>query len=213
MTPTLRVLVLSASLRAGSFNDRLATLAERVITARGATVDRARMSDFETPSYDADHQAADGFPAGAEDMRKRLLNADAMVIASPEYNFSMPGALKNTIDWVSRFQPQPFDNKHALLMSASISMVGGNRGLWALRVPLEHLGAVVYPQMFSLAQAHEAFGPDGGIADQSLQSRFETTVAAFLDLVEAATHYPCAKQRWIEFADEKDLVNAAPRVL
>jgi hypothetical protein len=98
-------------------------------------------------------------------------------------------------------------------MSASISMVGGNRGLWALRVPLEHLGAVVYPQMFSLAQAHEAFGPDGGIADAALQQRFESTIAAYLELVEAATHYPCAKQRWIEFADEKDLVNTAPRAL
>jgi NAD(P)H-dependent FMN reductase len=212
-SPTLRVLLFGASLRAGSLNDRLASLAERVMKERGATVDRAHMRDFDAPSYDADHQGAEGFPTGAENLRYRLLAADAIVIASPEYNFSMPGALKNSIDWASRYQPQPFDNKHALLMSASMSMVGGNRGLWALRVPLEHLGAVVYPQMFSLAQAHEAFGSDGGIADPGLQARFETTVASFLDLVEAATHYPAAKQRWVEFADERELISTGPRAL
>src|SRR5881394_2569861 len=54
---------------------------------------------------------------------------------APEFNGSMPGALKNAIDWVSRFRPQPFNGKHALLLSASPSMAGGNRGLWALRVP------------------------------------------------------------------------------
>jgi chromate reductase len=211
--PSLRVLVFGASLRAGSFNDRLASLATRVITAHGVTVDRAHMTDFDTPSYDADGQGATGFPTGAETLRYRLLAADAFVIASPEYNFSMPGVLKNAIDWVSRYQPQPFDGRHAMLMSASVSMAGGNRGLWALRVPLEHLGALVYPQMFSLAQAHEAFGPDGRIADAGLQERFETTTGAFLDLVEAAKHYPTVKAKWIEFADERDLVGAGLRTV
>ena len=94
---------------------------------------------------------------------------DAFVITSPEYNFSIPGALKNSIDWVSRFSPQPFNEKHGLLMSASPSMAGGNRGLWALRVPFEHLGARLYPDMFSLARAHEAFDPEGRIASRELQ--------------------------------------------
>lgn len=78
-------------------------------------------------------------------------------------------------------------------------MVGGNRGVWALRVPLEHLGARVYPDMFSLAQAHQAFDSDGRIANPD---RFENTVVAFMDLVEAAKHYPCAKKAWIEFLGE-----------
>jgi NAD(P)H-dependent FMN reductase len=74
-----------------------------------------------------------GFSPGAKELRRRLGQADAFVISSPEYNFSMPGALKNVIDWVSRYGPQPFKGKHCLLMSASPSMAGGNRGLWALR--------------------------------------------------------------------------------
>ena len=62
----------------------------------------------------------------------------------------MHDVLKNVIDWVSRYRPQPFHARHALLLSASPSMAGGNRGLWALRVPLDHLGAHVFPDMFSL---------------------------------------------------------------
>ena len=82
-------------------------------------------------------------------------------------------------------------------------MVGGNRGLWALRVPFEHLGARVYPDMFSLAQAHQAFDPAGRIADAELAKRFERTILGFMDLVEAAKHYPCAKKAWFEFLGEQ----------
>jgi chromate reductase len=81
--------------------------------------------------------------------------------------------------------------------------VGGNRGLWALRVPLEHLGARVYPDMFSLAQAHEAFTPDGTLVDAELANRLDKTIVGFMDLVEAAKHYPCAKKAWIEFLGER----------
>lgn len=89
------------------------------------------------------------------------------------------------------------------LISASPSMAGGNRGLWALRVPLEHLGSRVYPDMFSLAQAHEAFGTDGRLANDLLQKRFDETVGCFMDLVEAAKHYPALKKQWVEFLGEK----------
>jgi NAD(P)H-dependent FMN reductase len=128
---------------------------------------------------------------------------DAFAISSPEYNASMPGELKNSIDWVSRFSPQPFNEKHGLLLSASPSMVGGNRGLWTLRVPFEHLGARMYPDMFSLAQAHRAFDADGAIADAQLQERFEHNLVGFMDLVEASKHYPCAKTRWVEYLGER----------
>ena len=144
-------------------------------------------------------QEVEGFPAGAEQFRDRVLASDAFVIASPEYNFSMPGSLKNSIDWVSRFSPQPFNERHGLLMSASPSMAGGNRGLWALRVPLEHLGARVYPDMFSLAQAHRALDQDGQLIDARLRERFEQTVIGFMDLVEASKHYPCVKRKWVEY--------------
>jgi chromate reductase len=111
----------------------------------------------------------------------------------------MPGVLKNAIDWVSRYRPQPFNERHALLMSASPSMAGGNRGLWSLRIPLEHLGARVFPDMFSLSTAHQALNPSGEIINRTLADRFEYNIMAFISLAEAAKHYPCIKKAWVEF--------------
>jgi chromate reductase, NAD(P)H dehydrogenase (quinone) len=199
----VRVLIFGASLRRGSLNDRLAALAASVAEQKGGVVDRAQMADFDCPSYDQDVEKEDGIPVGAQRLRERLVTADAFIIASPEYNASMPGVLKNVIDWASRFRPQPFNGRQGLLMSASPSMAGGNRGLWALRVPLEHLGARVYPDMFSLSQAHEALGSDGRIANATLQERFESTIECFLDLVEAAKHYRALKKLWIEYLGEQ----------
>src|SRR6476620_10488080 len=115
------------------------------------------MQDFDVVSYDGDAEATHGIPASALELRRRLTESDAFIISSPEYNGSMPGVLKNLIDWTSRFRPQPFDTRHDLLLSASPSLAGGNRGLWALRMPLEHLGTRVFPDMFSLSMAHKAF--------------------------------------------------------
>jgi NAD(P)H-dependent FMN reductase len=199
----IRVLVFGAALRQGSLNERLAKLAAEMVERAGGTADQARMAEFECPPYDQDTEEDGGIPERARELCRRLKAADAYMIASPEYNASMPGHLKNAIDWVSRFRPQPFNGKQGFLLSASPSMAGGNRGLWALRVPLEHLGSRIYPDMFSLAQAHEAFDADGRIANDMLQKRFEDTIGCFLDLVEAAKHYPGLKKQWIEFLGER----------
>jgi chromate reductase, NAD(P)H dehydrogenase (quinone) len=204
---TLKFLVFSASLRENSLNTQLAKLAKLIIEKNEGIVEYATMSEFDCPSYNNDVEVREGLPEGAENFRKKLLECDAFVISSPEYNFSMPGNLKNSIDWVSRYRPQPFFEKHSLLMSASPSMVGGNRGLWSLRIPLEHLGSRVYPNMFSLGTAHKSFNEDGRLNDNTLEQRFEDNIVAFMKLVEAAKHYPCIKQAWVEFLGEKpDLV-------
>lgn len=177
-------------------------MAAVTLEANGGSVELAAMRDFEAPSYDADVHAEDGFPSGAENLRESIQTNDAFVISAPEYNFSMPGALKNSINWVSRFSPQPFNEKHGLLISASPSMAGGNRGLWALRVPFEHLGARLYPDMFSLAQAHQAFDAGGRIANASCKRASRATSSTFMDQVEASKHYPCVKRAWVEYLGE-----------
>ena len=199
----MRILVFHASLRAESLNSRLARLASVTVEKNGGEVDLASIREFDAPSFDGDVQESNGFPAGADEFRRRLELADGFIVSSPEYNASMPGVLKNAIDWVSRFRPQPFNELHGLLVSASPSMAGGNRGLWALRVPLEHLGARLYPDMFSLAQAHKAFDPAGRLANEQLQERFEANIANFLDQVEASKHYPCIKRAWVEYLGEQ----------
>lgn len=199
----VRVLVLTASLRRASLNTRLAELAGRCITANGGMVTVSCMAEFDMPSYDQDLQEEDGFPSSAEALRDALETNDAFLIVAPEYNGSMPGSLKNAIDWLSRYRPQPFNERQCLLLSASPSMMGGNRGLWSLRIPLEHLGTRVYPDMFSLAQAHQAFDEAGDLVDRELHSRLDQTIVAFMDLVEAAKHYPRVKRAWVEFLGEK----------
>ena len=194
----VRVLVFAASLRRASLNRRLAELAAAVVEEKGGTPERATMADFDCPSYSGVVEQESGVPAGAQRLRERLTAADAFIIAAPEYNASMPGCLKNAVDWASRIRPQPFNGRQGMLLSASPSMAGGNRGLWSLRVPLEHLGARLYPDMFSLAQAHEAFDGAGRIKSPVLQERFERTIECFLELVEAATHYRPLKKLWVE---------------
>jgi NAD(P)H-dependent FMN reductase len=196
-------LVFDASLRDGSLNQRLAALAALAVEQRGGVVHLARMTEFDCPSYDNDVEKSVGIPAGAEALRERLEAADAFIISSPEYNASMPGVLKNVIDWVSRVRQQPFNGKQGLLLSASPSMAGGNRGLWSLRIPLEHLGARIYPDMYSLAQAHQAFDGTGRIANSTLQQRFDRTIECFMDLVEAQVRYPALKKQWVEFLGEQ----------
>lgn len=198
----LKILVFSASLRKTSLNTVLAKLAAEVIESIGGKVDFTNMNEFDCPSFNQDMEGS-SHPKGAEELNRRMLASDAFVIASPEYNGSMPGLLKNSIDWVSRFRPQPFNERHALLMSASPSMGGGNKALWSLRMPLEHLGARVFPDMFSLAMAHKAFTPEGKIIDETLAKRFGSNIIAFMSLVEAAKNYPCIKKAWVEFLGEQ----------
>ena len=199
----LHVLIVGASLRRESLNNRLAGLAARAVKLDDAIADLTTIAEFDCPFYDGDVELESGIPDGAKAFCQRLKKADALMISSPEYNASFSGALKNLIDWVSRFRPQPFNGKQVLLMSASPAMAGGNRGVWSLRVPLEHLGARVYPDMFSLAQAHEAFTADGLIANEQLRKRFDDTIDCFLDLVEATKRYPTLKKQWVEFLGEK----------
>src|SRR5262249_509565 len=97
--PSLNVLVLAGSLPPDSLNRKLAALAARLAQQSGATVDFASMHDFDVPGYDGDGESATGVPNGAKEFGRRLEASDAFILASPEYNASMPGVVKNLIDW------------------------------------------------------------------------------------------------------------------
>ena len=176
----MRVFAFAAALRRDSLNRKLVRLAAAAAERGGATVDLADFHEFDMPLYDGDVESASGLPAGAKLLRERFLAADAFIIASPEYNFSIPGTLKNAIDWASRVQPYAWAGKPGFLLSASPSPVGGNRALWALRVPLEATGACLHPDMLSLPTAQQAFDEAGAFKDAKWAARLEKMVAAFL---------------------------------
>lgn len=178
----MRLLAFAASLRRDSLNRKLIRLAVEVARGSGVEIDLADFREFDMPLYDADLQAASGFPAGSQELAHRVQLADGLMISSPEYNYSMPGTLKNAIDWVSRMKPMPFRGKHGLLLAASSSMVGGIRGLWALRVPLEGLGVFLHPDMFALAQAHQAFDEQDKLKDPEMRERLRKLVTSYLEM-------------------------------
>ena len=181
----MKVFGLAASLRKDSINRRLLLLAEDIVRECGHEVDHAEFRDFDIPLYDGDLQAASGVPAGAEALGARIAGADAWLLVSPEYNWGAPGTIKNAIDWLSRMQPVPLERKSALLLSASPSLVGGARGLMSLRLPLEVLGCWVYPKVFALAQAGQAYGDDGKLANEALASMLRGMVEDYLATAEA----------------------------
>ena len=160
-------------------------MAAEIARRQGEEVDLADFRDFEMPSYDGDQEEKGLFPPGALKFAERIKAADGLLVSLPEYNFSIPGNFKNAIDWVSRIRPVPFQGKSALLMAASRGAVGGIRGLWQARIPLEGLGVHVYPGMYSLAHSWEAFDDGGAFKDAANQTRLEKIVTEYLRVARA----------------------------
>ncbi len=175
----MKILAFTPALRRGSTNLKLVKLAAEAARQNGAEVDLADFHDFEMPSYDGDLEEK-GLPPGALAMAERVRAADGLLLSLPEYNYSLAGNFKNAVDWVSRVRPVPFRGKSALLLAASRGAVGGIRGLWQARIPLEGLGVFVYPDMYTLPHSWEAFDETGRFRDDQNQSRLEKIIAEYL---------------------------------
>jgi chromate reductase len=123
------ILGLCGSLRRGSHNRELLRVAQEV-APEGVTIEVADISAI--PPYDDDVRAS-GYPAPVQTLRQAIKAADALLFATPEYNYSVPGVLKNALDWASRPPDQPFQGKAAAMMSTSIGFFGGARAQYHLR--------------------------------------------------------------------------------
>lgn len=180
----MNILAFAASLRKNSYNRKLIRLAADIARDAGATVDLADFAEFDMPLFNGDMNEHLGLPEGARELVRRIEAADGIMISSPEYNYSLPGTLKNAIDWVSREKPMPLRGKSGLLLAASTSVMGGIRGLWQLRIPLEGLGVMLHPDMFALASAGNAFADDGSLSDPVLYERLEKLVRSYVAFAE-----------------------------
>lgn len=155
------VLVICGSLRKGSYNAIVVkTLPE--LAPAGMTFRNAKRFDT-FPFFNADLQASGGFPADVQAFADDIRAADGVLFVTPEYNFSIPGALKNAIDWVSRLPNQPFRGKPVAIQSASTSPVGGARMQYHLRQTMVFVEAVVFtkPEIF-IAHAQTKFDEQAG---------------------------------------------------
>ncbi len=177
----MKIFTMGASLRKESFNKKLSYCASELLKRMdGIEVDAALFNEFSMPVYDGDLEEMNGIPEGARKLIERVRAVDALVISTPEYNGGIPGALKNAIDWVSRDTPNAFEDKPLLLIGASPGGLGAVRSLWHTRVPLEAVGAMVYPEMFGLSKAHQAFDGAGNFIDPKNVTRLDELLQAFV---------------------------------
>lgn len=173
-----RILALSGSARSESFNTRALRIAAAAAQAAGAEVTIVDPRAYPLPLMDEDLERDEGTPENARRLKQLFLDHAGLLIAAPEYNSSITPLLKNTLDWVSRPVPgEPrlaaYRGKVAALLSASPGALGGLRGLVHVRAILGNVGVIVLPEQHALAQAHEAFAPDGTLKDPRQQAAIE----------------------------------------
>lgn len=166
-----------ASLRRNSFNGRLMHAARQ---RAPSNVDLSVVQGLgEVPVFNEDLEQ-DGGPAAVRRLVDAIARADAVLIATPEYNQSIPGVTKNLIDWLSRADPAVLEGKPVAIMGASTGPWGTRLAQAALRQTLAACGALVLPQpQLYIRHAGEAFDADGALADARVASQLEALLAAF----------------------------------
>jgi len=179
MTPKL--LALAGSLRAASFNRKLIVLAVDRARAHGAEVELLDLRELSVPLFDGDVEVNSGLPPNALALRDRIRTAHGLVIASPEYNASIPGTLKNLVDWISRPPDQPLRGRTMQLLAASSGPGAGRRVLFEWRAVFSALGMFVLPGTVGIPRAGDAFDDQGALKDAAMAKQLDTVMATFVE--------------------------------
>ena len=174
----IKVLAFAGSLRQGSLNKKLVKQAAKGAEAAGAQVTYIDLRDFNIPVYDGDLEDKIVQPEGGFRLKKLFDEHDGFLLSTPEYNSSIPGALKNVIDWLSRQVEgervyQQFEGKVCVLMSASPGAFGAVRSATTTRAILSHIQTIVIPLSVNLPHADQAFSEDDTLKDPKMQARVE----------------------------------------
>jgi chromate reductase len=184
----VKVVGISGSLRSDSHNTRLLRAAAELLPP-GAELELVGIGDLPIYSEDLDTHPA---PDPVRRFREAIASADAVVISTPEYNASIPGGLKNAIDWASRpFEHNPFKGKPALVIGASTGIFGA---VWAqaeVRKVLNHIGADVIDTELPIGQAHESVG-DAELTEEAAAAELERQLATLVALARDMVAEPAA---------------------
>src|SRR5262245_44264056 len=181
----LNVISICGSLRKGSFN-RMVMNALPGLAPAGMTIKEAPPFT-ELPLYNFDIQNSSGFPAPVNTLADAIRAADGVIFVTPEYNFSLPGGLKNAIDWVSRLQNQPFAGKPIAIQSASPGPLGGGRVQYDLRRVMVFLDALTLnkPEIFIGGCAQKFDEKTGEIKDEVTRNFIKQQLEAFAKFIES----------------------------
>lgn len=184
----LKILVIPGSLRAGSYNVKLAALMVKELTLLDVEVTRISLEDYPLPIYDANLENKAGPPANALALKQMISVHQGVFFASPEYNASISPLVKNSIDWVSRVRERnepplaAFKGRVFALGSASPTVFGGMRGLLALRQSLEiGCGALVIPEQITVMNAETAFDENDELANPRATAQLRAVAQRLVD--------------------------------
>jgi chromate reductase, NAD(P)H dehydrogenase (quinone) len=179
----MRLLFFAGSTREGSYNKKLARLAQHIATANGIEGVFVDLKDYPMPLYNGDLEAEQGPPQKAAEFKSLLSEYQGVFIASPEYNSSVTPLLKNTIDWVTRVRAkgetglEVYKTRVFAISGASPGYYGAMRSLLTLRqILVIGTGAMVIPQQLALPRAGDAFEEDGSLKDKAQQTLVKDVV-------------------------------------
>jgi len=184
---TARILVFAGSIRTGAYSGRTADAAQRALVLQGAEVTRISLADYPLPIMDQDLEKEKGVPENAMRLGRLIATHDGFLIASPEYNSSIPPLLKNTVDWVSRIRKDggvpfhPYAGKVAALCSSSDGNFAGVRGLYHLRSVLMNCQVEIITPQCSVPRAQDAFDDNGEFRDEQLRKRMELVARTLIE--------------------------------
>lgn len=181
LSANTKVLAFAGSSRKDSVNKKLVQEAVEFARQAGADVILIDLKDYPMPFYDADFEAKEKMPEKAKQFRSMMIQSDVIMIASPEYNSSLPGQLKNALDWASRSEEgsssrDAFKDKKFIIMSASPGSLGGARGLIHLRSIIQNIGGVVVSGQIVVPGAYDAFDEQGHLKDKALREQLKELV-------------------------------------
>jgi chromate reductase len=178
------VVSICGSLRKGSYNRMVLSALAGLAPAGMAIKEGPTFATF--PLYDADLQNSSGFPRPVTVLADAIRGADGVIFCTPEYNFSLPGGLKNAIDWVSRLPNQPFAGKPIAIISASPGPLGGGRVQYDLRRCMVFLDALTLnkPEVFIGSCASKFDEKSGAITDETTRGFIKQQLAAFANFID-----------------------------
>ncbi len=184
MADQLNVLVICGSLRKGSYNAALARTLPSLAPPEMKLIPAPSFAGF--PIYNDDVRVESGPPADVVAWKDAIRAADGVIIVSPEHNWSIPGGLKNAIDWVSKLKDQPFKDKPVAIQSASTGQMGGGRMQYHLRMALGTLDALVLgkPEIFVNFAAKKFDEKTLELTDQAVKDIVKTQLEAFANFVK-----------------------------
>ncbi|MDP3953245.1 MAG: NAD(P)H-dependent oxidoreductase [bacterium] len=178
----IKLVAVAGSLRQDSFNRKALQNALSFVEGEDIEIQKLDLETLDLPVFNEDLETK--VPESVRELQRTIAKADLILIATPEYNRSVPGGLKNAIDWVSRTGSVPLTDKVVVLLGASTGGFGTVRAQIHLRQILMALGAFIIPQPeIHISYAAEAFNEDGSLKDEALKEKLKSLIQAGVNLV------------------------------